>query len=60
MIERASPPQLRKALEVANVFTKMGVGFVPMPVANEAEFNALMQQAIAKLADMEQQIEAGS
>jgi len=53
MIERASPVQLRKALEVANLFTKMGIGFVPMPVANSAEFDKLAQEAMDKLAELE-------
>lgn len=37
-MERASPVQQRKALELANMFVRMGIGFVPIPVASEAEF----------------------
>ena len=54
MIERASPVQLRKALELAHQFSKMGVNFVPMPVANDAEQRVLVAQALDKLAQMEQ------
>lgn len=57
MLERASPAQLRKALELANVFVKMGVNFVPVPVSNEAEQVELVQQALEKLKEMEQQAE---
>jgi len=53
MAERASPAQQRKALEVANLFVKMGIGFVPVPVANAAEFDKLAKQAIDKLAELE-------
>lgn len=57
MVDRASPDQLRKALEVANLLVKMGVGFVPMPVANRAEFDALSRQSIEKLASMTHEAE---
>lgn len=58
MIERASPAQLRKALEVANLFVKMGIGFVPVPVASSGEYDELTQTALAKLAAMEKAAEA--
>jgi len=54
MIERASPVQLRKALEMANHFVKAGINFVPVPVANEEEQRALLARAITKLNAMEQ------
>jgi hypothetical protein len=53
MIERASPFQLRKALELANLFVKMGVNFVPVPVASDEEQHQLVTQALDKLAEME-------
>ncbi|WP_426110978.1 DUF1382 family protein [Massilia sp. PWRC2] len=46
--------QLRKALELAHQFSKMGVNFVPMPVANDAEQRDLVAQALGKLAQIEQ------
>lgn len=57
MLERASPAQLRKALELANVFVKMGVNFVPVPVSNEAELVELVQKSFEKLKEMERQAE---
>lgn len=58
-VERACPAQQRKALEVANLFVKSGVGFVPVPVANAAEFQALFEaMTLVKLAVMESETEA--
>ena len=58
MIERASPVQLRKALDLAHLFAKMGINFVPMPVANDEEHRAMVEQALAKLADLERVAES--
>lgn len=55
--ERASPAQQRKALEIANLFVKAGIGFVPMPVANGAEFENLAQQTIERLTEMMEGLE---
>ena len=54
MIERASPVQLRKALEMANLFVKAGMRFVPMPVTSDDEYDEMMRAAIAKIGEMEQ------
>jgi hypothetical protein len=58
MLERASPAQLRQVLKIANLFTKMGIGFVPVLVANAAEFDVLAKQSIEKLAELEQAAES--
>ena len=52
-MERASPAQLRKALELANLFAKSGVNFVPVPVVSEDEQRALVEKALGKLAEIE-------
>lgn len=57
-IERGSPTQQRKSLEVANLFVRMGIGFVPVPVGNSEEYDKLTQEALAKLAAMEKTAEA--
>lgn len=44
-MNRASPVDLRKAIEVANAYTNAGILFVPMPVLNEADHHDLVQQA---------------
>lgn len=51
-IERASPAQIRKALQIAEEYKKTRLGFVPMPVANAAEFEALTAQSLARLAEL--------
>jgi len=48
-MNRASPSQQRKALEIAHLFVKMGVGFVPMPVKDGADFEKLAQESIERL-----------
>lgn len=53
MIERASPVQLRKALAFAHELSKMGINFVPMPVINEEEKVAMVEQAMSKLDELE-------
>lgn len=42
---RASPVDLRKALEAANTLAKAGVMFICMPVLNEADGHQLVAQA---------------
>ena len=53
MIERTSPAQLRKALEVANLYVKMGINFIPVPVTSEAEQEELADRAFATLEEIE-------
>lgn len=57
-MNRAPVDQQRKALEIANLFVKMGIGFVPVPVASEAEYDRLTRLALDKLAVMEKLAEA--
>ena len=57
-MNRASPSQQRKALEIANVFVKMGVGFVPMPVVDATEFDRRAQEAIEKLSSIADSLES--
>lgn len=53
-MNRASPSDLRKALEVAHLYAKMGINFVPVPVLNTAEQNELADRAVAALEKIEQ------
>lgn len=53
MVERASPVTLRKALELANLFVKVGVNFVPVPVTNDEEQRELVEKALKRLAEIE-------
>ena len=52
MVNRAPPSQQRKALEIANLFVNMGVGFVPMPVKDAADFERLANESIERLAEL--------
>lgn len=48
-MNRASPVDLRKALETAGVYANADILFVPMPVLNEADHHDLVQQASQRI-----------
>ena len=48
-MKRATPVQLRKALEAANGLAKQGINFVCMPVVDEADGANLAIQAVNRL-----------
>lgn len=48
-MNRASPVDLRKSLEMANSLAQIGIRFVPVPVETEEEFQALVARAHNKL-----------
>lgn len=48
-MDRASPAELRKAMEVAQLLVKSGVDFVPMPVLNQADKEALVADAARRI-----------
>ena len=58
-MDRATPVQLRKALELANMLVRSGVLFVPMPVDNEDEFFDGVTILMKRLGYMADQIESG-
>lgn len=45
MMERAGAAELRKALEFAQLLVKSGIDFVPMPILNQADKEALVADA---------------
>ncbi|MES2871442.1 MAG: DUF1382 family protein [Pseudomonadota bacterium] len=51
-MNRASPADLRKQIEAANLYTKAGILFVPMPVLNQDDYQALIQQADQRLGQL--------
>lgn len=53
-MNRASPVDLRKAIEAAQAFIKAGILFVPMPVLDEKDQAALQGQMLARLDKMEE------
>ena len=55
MVEKCSPVEMRKNLELVNVMKQMGMDFVPMPVLNESQkvyFLSLMQRQLDKAEQM--------
>ena len=56
-MNRASPAELRKALEVANVFTRAGLRFVCVPVLDDSDYATLQANATYRLQQMAQQAE---
>lgn len=56
-MNRASPAELRKALEVANVFVRGGLRFVCVPVMDDADYATLQANASYRLEQIHQQAE---
>ncbi len=44
-MERAGAAELRKALEFAQLLVKSGIDFVPIPILNQADKEALVADA---------------
>lgn len=42
VFQRAKATDLRRDLEIAQIFTRAGIGFVPMPVLNEKDKSNLI------------------
>lgn len=57
-MNRANPADLRKQIEAANLYTKHGVLFVPMPVLNPDDYQALIQQADQRLGKLFEESES--
>lgn len=57
---KASPVELRKSLDAANMLARAGIRFVPIPVRSEEEFHALTREFSRKLESMavEAEVEA--
>ncbi|MFH2493744.1 DUF1382 family protein [Klebsiella aerogenes] len=51
-MNRASPVDLRKSLEIANNLAHIGIRFVPIPVSTEEEFQVLSSVLSRKLEKM--------
>ena len=48
-MNRASPVDLRKSIEIANHLAHIGIRFVPIPVETDEEFQALAAELSRKL-----------
>ena len=58
-MQRASPVDLRKCLQAANMLARAGVRFVPVPAPTDAEFAELSALMNDKLEAMAIDIEKG-
>jgi hypothetical protein len=56
-MNRASPVDLRKAMEMASALTKAGIRFVCMPANSDAEHTSLLIQADQRLEQMAREAE---
>lgn len=56
-MNRASPIDLRKALEMVNVMVKAGILFVPMPALSDADHANLVAQAADRLEQIAEEAE---
>nr|DAR21303.1 MAG TPA: Protein of unknown function (DUF1382) [Caudoviricetes sp.] len=62
-MNRASPVELRKCLEAANMLAQSGIRFVPISAATDAEYTALQGLFFNKLEAMaveEEKAEGGA
>ena len=48
-MNKASPVDLRKCIEAANMLAQIGIRFVPMPAATDAEFAMLSAMFMDKM-----------
>lgn len=51
-MNKASPVDLRKSLEITNHLAHIGIRFVPIPVATEEEFQTLAAELSLRLEQM--------
>lgn len=54
MIEKASPVEMRKALEIVDQYRKAGIMFVPIPVLSkdeEATYGLIAVQQLQRIAE---------
>ena len=54
-MNRASPVELRKALESANLYVKSGIDFVCVPVTSSADKTALLEDVVRRLESMKKE-----
>ena len=52
-MQRATPVQMRKSLELVELFMQTGLRFVPMPIFDENDFNHCIAEMSKKLNEIE-------
>lgn len=58
-MNRANPVDLRRAIEMANAYVKVGILFVPIPVSGLEDFSARATEADEALERMATEAEKG-
>ena len=58
MKTKASPPDLRRALETAQLFVKHGILFVAVPVLHSRDHDRLLADVEARLKTIEEECES--
>ena len=53
MIEKASPVEMRKVLEIVNQFKLAGIGFVPIPIVEQGDKEHLHGELLRRLETLE-------
>jgi hypothetical protein len=56
-MNRASPVELRKALETANTFAKAGIRFICVPVFDDKDHDELLAQVHQRMEKMIEEAE---
>lgn len=51
-MEKATPVQIRKSLEVVEILKRAGIHFVPIPVLNKGDFKELTTQLLNRLGEI--------
>jgi hypothetical protein len=57
MIDKATPVQMRQSLNLVEKLKQAGIRFVPIPVANEEEYQAMLAELVSKLNQLERMAE---
>lgn len=52
-MDKCSPVEMRKNLEVVNLFTKAGIDFVPIPAKNKEHKQELIEKMQKIMTEME-------
>lgn len=58
-MEKTTPIEMRKQLEMVDAMKRAGIGFVPMPVLDDADREELMNEMFSRLDKLEIIVQKG-